>query len=381
MKCLFALLSALLSLSSFAQTTEFLGNVSLNNKSKVYKVVTVPGCPEKYVPPTGATKSTITYETKLKNGQTDIKIESFTEVPDTGLNVDANKTVKIPIFPNANGKANFYIDEKDKTTLYVNYWLNDSQTLPANTIIQEYSAKFDCNGNANMIPKSAPAKLAEATKYNLWKVYPGRPETQATWFKISDQIIVYEADGTTIDYYLVNRYDRNAKYLLELPNRGTITYNSRSLDFGALTIPFKYRYGYNKGDIKVKSDVIAGFNIGLYGGYKLTNYKLKNRSGTYLNNTFSSLRVGPFINISAATLDSVTTTAGKEPMAKDDKHNIAVLSPGVGIMLDVNGVQFGVYGGWDFGMGSEARNWNYNKKFWLGFGIGYKLTDLFAKKD
>ena len=379
MKCLFVFPSVLLTISCFAQTTEFLGTASLNNESQVYKVVTVPGCPEKYVPPPGTSKSMITYETKLKNGKTDIKIESFAEtIPSIGVNAD--KVVKIPLFPNAGGKANFYIDEKEKKILYVNYLLNDFNKLPANTTVEEYVAQIDCNGNATMVPKGPPQTLTKDTEYSLWKVCPG-PETQTTWFKTSDHILVYKGDGITIDYYLVNRYDRNAKYIFELPNRGTLSYKFRSLDFGALTIPFKYRFGYKQGEIKVKSDVIAGFNIGVYAGYKLTNYKLKNRSGTFVNDTFSSLRIGPFLNISAAALDSVTTTAGVEPMAKDDKQNIAVLSPGLGVMYDIKGVQFGVYGGWDVGMGPEARNWNYNKKFWLGFGIGYKLTDLFAKKD
>jgi len=39
----------------------------------------------------------------------------------------------------------------------------------------------------------------------------------------------------------------------------------------------------------------------------------------------------------------------------------------------------GVFAGWDFGMGPDAGNWNYHKRFWLG--LGYKISDLFAPKE
>jgi hypothetical protein len=222
--------------------------------------------------------------------------------------------------------------------------------------------------------------LTEDTEYYLWRVDPGSPEINATWFRTSDHIVVYNTNGS-IEYYLVNRYDRNAKYILELPNRGAISYNSISLDVGALVIPFKYRFGFNKNDIEIKDDIVANFNIGIYGGYKLSQYRIRNKSGTYVNENYSSWRIGPFLNLSAATLDSVSTTVGIEPLKKDAKQTIAVLSTGIAFMYNIKGAQAGVYAGWDFGMGSDAKNWNYNKRFWLGFGIGYKITDLFAPKD
>lgn len=99
-----------------------------------------------------------------------------------------------------------------------------------------------------------------------------------------------------------------------------------------LTIPFKYRFGYKRGAV-VADDVSAGFNIGLYGGYKLTRYSVVNKAGTYLNKTSFSVRTGPFLSFSAATLDSVATTAGKTPKTKE-KINIAVLPTSPGLMLD-----------------------------------------------
>lgn len=362
------------------QTTEFQGSINLRNNHRVFKVVTVPNCPQSYVPPNGA-NTTITHETKYTNSKTEIKVESIVDPGGSSpINILANKVNKIELAPNANGTANLYLDEKDKTILYINYWLNDKQTIPRNTLVEESTAVFDCNGSATH--RSEPRRTTTGNEdYYLWRVVPGSVEASSTWFRMSDRITVYRSDGSTIDYYLVNRFDRNAKYVLELQNREAISYNSSSLDLGALTIPFKYRYGFSKKETEIKSDVTASFNIGVYAGYKLTRYSIINKSGTYTNRTSLSFRVGPFINLSSTTLDSVSTTVGKVPMKKDDKHNIAVLSTGIGLMGDIRGVQIGIYGGWDFGMGSDASNWNYHKRFWLGFGVGYKITDLFAKKE
>ena len=379
MKYLFILTQLLLCLTCLAQTVEFQGTIKLNNNHQVYKVVTVPNCPTAYTAPAG-TQTTITYETKFTNNKTEIKVESIANGV-APIIVNTNKIVKVAIHPNAGGKANFYVDEKDKSVLYVNYWLNAVQKVSASTRVRYFNVVIDCDGATQMVPRGNVETLSQDKEYYLWKVSPGTPDINTTWFRTSDHIVVYQSDGITADYYLVNRFDRDAKYVLDLPNRGTILYNSKSLDLGALTIPFKYRPGFTKNDIEIKDDVVANFNIGVYGGYKLTKYRLRNKSGTYVNETPSSLRIGPFLNLSTTTLDSVTTTVGTEPMKKDNKQNIAVLSTGLGLMYDIKGVQFGIYGGWDVGMGSDAKNWNYNKRFWWGFGVGYKLTDLFAKKE
>jgi hypothetical protein len=400
----------------YAQTTELSGVIKLGPKAHAYKLITKPNCPQVVkIPPDSPTKkvtTTIKYVTKLTNDKTEITVESIVIGAKDSVKVNANKPLRIPLSPDSQGKANFYVDDKDKSVLYINYFLNSKKILNKGTVIEVLSPEYGCatpvvpvmtsrkkltlRDDSTVflrrvnIPVAAKNTFRNklASKFHK-NTIPPNLDVNTTWFANSEQIKVFKADGTTVDYYLVNRYDRNAKYVLELQNREHISYKHNSLDFGALTIPFKYRFGYKRGNIEtkdskndnVKDDVVSSFNIGLYGGYKLSKYSIINKAGTYVNRNFFSLRVGPFINLSAVTLDTLNTFAGESPLGKDVKLNIAVLSSGVGLMGDVKGVQVGVYGGWDFGMGSEARNWNYNKRFWLGFGVGYKITDLFAKKD
>ncbi len=290
--------------------------------------------------------------------------------------------------PNADGDANLYVEDKDKSVLLVNYGLNPKHVLPAQSVVEEFIVTYNCSGVPTRAAKPGSRQtLTRQEEVNLYNVDPnstlGAQQMTETWFINSDYLVVYSgsAAGAPVKYYLVNRYDRDGRYVYQLKNREHIMYNHRSLDLGALTIPFKYRFGYNKDGIQVQDDVIAGFNIGVYAGYKITRSSLINKKGTYSVRNLTSLRIGPFINLSSTTLDSVSTTAGFDPLQGQEKRNIAVVSPGIGLMLDIRGVQMGVYGGYDIGVGAEARLWNFQGRQWLGFGIGYKLTDLFGKKD
>jgi hypothetical protein len=386
MKFVFLFFAVLpVAIASIAQITEFPGYFHLGPNAQVLKVVTVPGCTRSYVSPAG-TATSITHTTKLNNGGASITVESIVAPGTNPVHITADTIYNIEWFPDADGNATLYVDEKDKSVLYVNYGLNPKQVIHSGRTIEDFKVSHDCSGKTTVtaIPKSKRTVRSPYT-VNMYKVNPrtkkGAEEMLTNWFLNSDRIVVYSNAAGGVDYYLVNRYDRNGKYILQLQNREHIAYNHRSVDVGALTIPFKYRFGYNKNGIEIKDDVIAGFNIGAYAGYKITRSSIINKKGTYILRNFTSLRVGPFINLSSATVDSLTTTTGAEPLQGQVKQNIAVLSPGAGIMVDVRGVQAGFYGGWDIGMGAVAHSWNYQERFWIGFGLGYKLTDLFAKKD
>lgn len=384
MKYLFqaALICLILPSNGFTQTTEFEGYFRLNSSHKVFKLATRSGCPENYTIPGGVT-STKTTTKKFTNDKNEIVVE-YSESPAAGsiIIVNTDKSLKIPLFPNAEGDCNLYVEDKDKSIIYVNYGLARRHVVNAATMVVKNRVDYSCAGNPNFVPDNpAPYALAANETINAEIVQGSDLAKQATtWFRNSDNIAVYTAAGA-LSYYLVKRYDGAQKYVLELDNRKYISYFVHSLDFGALTIPFKYRVGFTKNGIKIPDDVSANFNVGVYAGYKLTRSSVINKAGTYKLRNHASFRIGPFLNASAVAVDSISSTVGKVPFKGADKRNIAVLSTGLGFMGDFRGVQIGIYSGWDFAVGPDASNWNYHKRFWLGFGFGYKLTDLFAKKD
>lgn len=371
-------LLVLLSTSIKAQTTEIQGNIKITNNRNVVKLITVKDCPETHTPPAGTTETEVSFETKYTNDKTEITTKDVVKPAVPGpVIIGVNKTIKKAMTP-VEGKANLYIDDKDKSILFVNYFLNPTNEVPAGTDIQEVNIVHNCAGAPLLVPKPIRT-LATSEKFDMWKVTAGSPEMAFEWFKNSNQIIVFKSPGV-IDYYLVNRYDRDGKYVLQLKNRESIPYNSSSFDLGALTIPIKYRFGFKRNGIKISDDASASFNVGGYLGYKITKYSVINKEGTYINRNHASLRTGLFFNVGTTTLDSTSTTVGRVPITDADiKRNIATFSTGLALMADIKGLQLGLFGGWDFGVGPDAANWNYHNRFWLGFGFGYKLTDLFAK--
>ncbi|MVT09675.1 hypothetical protein [Chitinophaga tropicalis] len=364
----------------FAQMTELPGVIRLHRRHHIFKLVSIPDCPKMYNLPAGST-TTVTHEKKITNGKTEIKVESIIP-PSSGavtISISSDKEYKIPIPAENNERATLYLDEKDKTKLYINYFIMSQIRLLPGTTLREYTQTYNCKDSTTAPTYADMKTLTDTVFYAYRKVMPDTRETTQAWFKHSDGIEVLNSSGA-VAYYLVNRYN-NAKYILELDNRYYVPYTSSSFHLSALVIPIKVRFGFTRNGMKVKDDVSAAVNVGLYGGIKTSRYHITNRAGTYINNVSSSWRLGPFINLSAVTVDSVTSTVGKIPMKKEDKQTIAALSTGVGFMYEVKGAQIGAFAGWDFGMGSDASNWNYHKRFWLGLGLGYKISDLFAPKE
>jgi hypothetical protein len=204
------------------------------------------------------------------------------------------------------------------------------------------------------------------------------------WFDaVNTQIIVYTDNSkSNIAYYLIDKYDRDVDYTIKLKNREFISFPYTSFDFGPMTIPFKQRFGYKKGTVTVDPQIQADLNVGVFGGYTLGRYRKRYESGTPgelkdLSNL--SFTFGGFLNISTAALDSAATTAGKLPFAKDKTATIGVVSFGTGVLTTFYNFQIGLFAGMDKGVGTNAQNWNFNNKPWVGIGIGYDLKKLFFK--
>jgi hypothetical protein len=376
--------------TSFCQTTEFVGRVLLKADDEVYKTISVPNCPQKYGKPKESKATYTIYETKYTKDKTEIVVRDTVRYSSNDMAVDniagdtiiilADQTKLFPMAPYSDGEANLYLDDKDKSKLYVNYYLDAYNSVKKDTQIQRLSPIIDCNLQTIGVVASPIEKLKESEGFHYQYVDIDDKSVGEAWFGISERIQVFDKNGH-LDYFLVEKYDRDAKYILKLNNRGHIYYSSPSLDLGALTIPIKYRFGFSQNETKVKADASASFNIGAYAGYKFTNKSIINKAGTYTERTHFTFRAGPFLAASVVTLDSLNTFAGKVPFKKDEKQNIAILSSGLGGMVDLRGLQVGIYAGWDFGLGQGRSSWNYDGKFWLGFGFGYKITDLFALKE
>lgn len=88
---------------------------------------------------------------------------------------------------------------------------------------------------------------------------------------------------------------------------------------------------------------------------------------------------GAFLNVGAASIDSLSTNLSDKPLAKDETSSIGLISPGVGAMFSIHNLQVGLYTGIDFGTDKSAGRWNYNNRLWIGFGIAYNVAGFWKK--
>jgi hypothetical protein len=325
--------------------------------------------------PTG---SVVKYEMKKKQGDYDVTITKIDTIK-TGTSLPFDKEVKLT-YKSHPGRANLIVN-KDSSVLTVNYYLNDFHTIKAGETIRMIKYKLNCDKTVSVLSAdAAPRKLMADTAITLWKAYEKEKNTE--WFKYSDVVIEVYKDGK-ITHYFVNRYDSKANYTIELENRDYISYRKRAIEFGAVTIPLKCRFGDTKTikgkEVKVENEFSADANIGLFGGYKFARYRVRYEGGSLRDLSNYGCTVGPFLNLASTTIDSAGTVFSDAPLKKDEKVSIATISPGVGVMATIYNVQLGVFVGWDYGFGSNGKKWNFNGQPWLGFGLGYSLSSFWKK--
>lgn len=376
-----------------AQTYESRNYVKIPANREIIKTMKAKNCLEVLEAGT-----VVQYETKQKKGTVEYTIskrdslESCKTYP-----FDKEITIKMQ---SLRGKANLTIDEKDPSLLQVNYWISSKKVLKKGTKIHLIYRELRCD--TLMKPKKeiktilkSDTSIYLASAYRdtfpktLWQklkikkhenVYYA--DTIHDWYKYSDIILkIYDGEKQTGLY--ANMYDRNAQYTLKLQNREYISYPKSGWEFGALTIPLKYRRSYTKSvegvDIKVKDEFIADFNIGTYGGYQIGRNRLRMEGSKLRELTQVGCSFGGFVSFSTTDLDSLNTTAGDIPFTKDKKSTIGIISPGIAAMFTLYNFQIGTFAGWDLAIGQNRKNWNHKDRLWIGFGFGYKLGGFWKK--
>ncbi len=194
-----------------------------------------------------------------------------------------------------------------------------------------------------------------------------------------------ETNQLHVNFWLSKDLDKEHEYVIEFGNREYVSLPEISYDFGPITIPFKYRFGYSTGQDPnkkvVSSEFAADANIGIFGGVTIGRYRTRYETGSgFKDLSRIHFTIGGFLNLSTTNLDSLSTTAGNKPFGEDEEKTIGVLSPGLGIMGVFYNVQVGAFIGWDCGISPKRKSWNFNNKPWFGIGLGYDLSALWSKK-
>ncbi|MFK7806966.1 MAG: hypothetical protein AB8F74_04105 [Saprospiraceae bacterium] len=406
MKIFLSTLFLLMIFNLQAQDEISITNAQILDNATVIKTVKVYDCKVKILK--GSThKKVSTYKNKDVVHTVTTENKVLTAADETEIPIE--KEVKIKL-TNFSGKASIYSKKDKPGRLFVDYWLNPLHTITAysNVVVTNYSLQCPKNLAAISykdfrIKDSTSRKIATSEKYYLFEIsadkfraYNKNRSTSPDWFKFTNKIIKvykypkgtkkdaktgnndlsFDPAATELDYVLVDKYDRDATYELEIKNRQALSFTTREFEVGPLTLPFKYRFGYDD----VKPQFEADVNIGAFAGFQIGTKSYRKEQGKSLALPSITYNWGVFLSLSAIPLDQFNTTAGKSPYTEDEKSSLGTLSGGLGFILDFNRLNVGIFGGIESGFGSEAKNWNYNNQLWLGLGLGYDLNNFFKKK-
>ncbi|MDI1355812.1 MAG: hypothetical protein PSX36_12895 [bacterium] len=276
------------------------------------------------------------------------------------------------------GKANIIKDEKDPTILRVNFWLNAENKIPATTPFRYETKEIDCAGNP-VTTIHPPRTLLTDTLCYLQLVQLA-PTVTEKWFTHAETVIaVLDNLGNPL-YYLVDKYDRDGDYRLELKNREYVSYRTSSIDLGPLVVPFKLRSNIKRDTISVGQQIESDVNLGLFLAYSYGQYRLRREGDEYKDLSGWKVNAGGFLDFGTITLSKSSTSIADLPLGEKQTAPIFVISSGLGVTVSKWDINAGVFVGWDFGIGDYAQRWNYNRKAWVGMGFGYNLSNFWKKK-
>lgn len=166
---------------------------------------------------------------------------------------------------------------------------------------------------------------------------------------------------------------RDVELYYELKNRQTVSLPTTGLALGAVTVPVRLRRAYTAGNGKpVDGGAVGDFNAGVVVGrsWGRSRYQYVRNADNAITET-TRFTLGAFTTLSKATVDSATSRSAATLVTRP--VSFATMSVGATAMVNVRGVDIGLFVGPEFALGAgDAQKWDYNRKLWYGIGFGYQ---------
>jgi hypothetical protein len=209
-------------------------------------------------------------------------------------------------------------------------------------------------------------------------IYPDKtdPSRLHVNFWLSNKPFTWQdSDGQT--HVLSPEALRDVQFYYKLSNRQTVTFPTRSYSIGAVTIPYRFRKGYQAANGReIPSSFAPTTSIALYGGRTIgsARYTYLRHAETHAVQRRYAVTVGGFFGLGSMDIDSTVARSAEEPVTT--KTSVAVLSGGLAGLLHVRGLEMGVLVGVDRARWGAGKDWDHNRRLWVGLGLGFNIWKL-----
>lgn len=164
------------------------------------------------------------------------------------------------------------------------------------------------------------------------------------------------------DNNLLKRVQKENVVMYILISEGTDKLRFTDFDLSPLVIPIKIRPVLDNNPLQFLGDVAIGPYFGFQKGSKSFNLTSQ---PTQTSTTFCAFGTPTMINLNPSNQSDSTTNT----------NTVLGIITGGGILFDINDLQFGLVGGWDWISGTASQSWVYQGKPWLSFSFAYNLSN------
>lgn len=140
--------------------------------------------------------------------------------------------------------------------------------------------------------------------------------------------------------------------------------------WSAITIPFSIRPAINN---RLKSQVTNEFKVGTAFSLNHDWEFYKNRRIDIKSRTYG-LSLGLGFGLGRVKLDEGSTRLSGANYSNEEEGLIFFITPGLG--LNIRGFKVLGFYGWDIGLTQNTTDWNYNKRPYIGIGLGFDFWTL-----
>ncbi|SOE19666.1 hypothetical protein SAMN06298216_0169 [Spirosomataceae bacterium TFI 002] len=192
-------------------------------------------------------------------------------------------------------------------------------------------------------------------------------------FKDSDNVVLKSFNDMFIGEGIKKTTDTlDSKGYILIPENGYVKLSKVFIKWNTITIPFSIRPSINE---EISSKVTTGLKIGTSITVDFNWQYFKNRR-TKARNSIYGFSTGIAFGLTSISLDKQSTSLLETPYTNSENGLAFFVGPGIGI--NIKGFQaFYIYGT-DIGLTSNVKDWNYNKKWYHGVGVGIGL-EVFGK--